>query len=140
MTPKLSFNVLLLSLLTANLASHAQPGPPPGVLPSPPTQAATGRPSPHANANHPAANIPGPIARLPRGTQELHHRGSAVFHHDGEFFARQGNGFRSIAPPIGVEMTRLPNRAKRVSRDIYRYKDVHFEKVGLNQYRVINAP
>ena len=140
MSFKIPFNALLFSLLTVSLTSQAQPGPPAGARPSPPPQGTPHRTPNRATPNHPARNIPGPIARLPRGAQELNHHGSSVFHHNGEFFSRQGNGFRSIAPPIGVEINRLPNRAKRVSRDIYRYNNVHYERVALNQYRVINAP
>lgn len=140
MSHKLAFRGLILSLMTVTMMSMAQPGPPPGVRPPPLPQAPPNRPVPPANPDHPAVNIPGPILRLPHGAQELDHHGVAVFHHNGEFFSRQGNGFRNIAPPIGIELNRLPNRARRVSRHIYRHKDVYYERIGLNQYRVINAP
>ena len=72
MSLKLSFNVLLVSLITMGLPSQAQSGPPPGVRASPSPQAAPNRPMPRTNPN-PAANVPAPIARLPRGAQALDH-------------------------------------------------------------------
>ena len=140
MSFRFPFKVLLLSLLSVSLTSLAQPGPPPGVRPPPPPQATPDRPTPRATPNHPAVNIPGPIARLPHGAQELNHHGSQVFHHNGKFYSRQSDGFRNIEPPIGMEIKRLPNRAKRVSRGIYRYNNVYYERIGVYQYRVISAP
>lgn len=128
--------VTSISFAVTGLPLLAQPGALPGAPPIPPRQ---GAPHPVTPA-HPAANIPGPIARLPRGAQEIDHRGHSVFHHDGNFFARQGSGYRSITPPVGLELKRLPNRAKRVARDLYRYNDVYYEKVGINQHRITTAP
>lgn len=61
--------------------------------------------------------------------QKFVNRGTPVFHNNGEFFPRQGKGFRTITPLVGLELNRLPKKAKRFSRNTYRYRDVYYENL-----------
>ncbi len=144
MVSRRSIHVLSLLIASAAFSSQlgAQPGPPPGMRPpSPPPNSAPPPPSGgRVLGNHPANGVSAPIARLPGGARELRHRGSTVFHVNGKFYTPHGTGYRAIAAPVGLEISRLPMRARRVARDTYEHDGTFYEKTGLNQYRIIPAP